>query len=79
MNEDPSSFYGGVLLDYRMKAINAHLDNCEEQINKAIGILGNEEQSEIYNLLCSAYQALSIARHYLDRMDILESPQKQPL
>lgn len=66
-------------MDYRMKAINAHLDNCENQINKVIGILGNEEQSEIYNLLCSAYQALSIARRYIDSLNSMKSPQKQPL
>lgn len=80
MNEDPSSFYGGVLLDYRMKAINAHLDNCEKQINAAIGMFdGGAQTDELYSRLCSAYQALTIARHYIDRLNSMESPQKQPL
>lgn len=67
-------------MDYRMKTINAHLDNCEKQINAAIGMFdGGAQTDELYSRLCSAYQALSIARRYIDGLNSMESPQKQPL
>lgn len=67
-------------MDYRMKTIIANLDNCEKHINAAIDMFDwGVQTEELYSRLCSAYQALSIARHYIDRLNSMESPQKQPL
>lgn len=67
-------------MDYRMKTIIANLGNCEKHINAAIDMFDwGAQTEELYSRLCSAYQALSIARHYIDRLNSMESPQKQPL